>query len=126
MLKVLVVDDDIDFQELTRMTVQRSGIPMRLIEATDGREAINLLAHSSLSVDLILLDLHMPRMDGFEFLQTYAAQTDATVPVVMLTGSDDSSDRLRTMAFPFVKEYFEKPLTTGDIAELSDLVGQLM
>lgn len=122
---ILVIDDDVDFQELTRMTFRRSGLSFRIIEATDGKAALRLLAEPGFTADLILLDLNMPRMNGSEFLEAYGINTQATTPVVVLTGSDDSSDRVKSMAHSCVKEHFVKPLTVGDVMELAELMDQL-
>lgn len=124
MLTFLVVDDDSDFQELSRIAIKRSGLPIKMVEATDGRQALNLLCDASFNPDLIVLDINMPRMGGYEFLEAYASSTEKKVPVVMLTGSDQTADRQKTMAYPFVKEFFEKPLSVSDIMELSELVEQ--
>jgi CheY-like chemotaxis protein len=83
--KVLVVEDD----EATRQTLGRalSGDGWQVVEAVNGREALDKLAE--LRPDLILLDLIMPEMDGFEFLAE-KRKLDALreIPVVVLTAAD--------------------------------------
>jgi len=125
MLTFLVIDDDEDFQELFRIAVKRSGLPIRIVEANDGRQGLNLLADEAFHPELVLLDLNMPRMDGYGFLEAYACIDQKKCPVVMLTGSDEATDRYKTMAYPFVKEFLEKPVSISDVLELSELVDQL-
>lgn len=125
MFTILVVDDDHDFQELSRLTIKRSGLPIRMVEATDGQRGLDLLSDPTFSPALILLDINMPKMSGFQFLKIYSAMPDKKIPVVMLTGSDETTDRYRTMAYSFVKEFFVKPLSLSDLVELSELVDQL-
>ncbi len=83
---VLVVDDDITLRFLARETLEEAGFAVD--EAEDGREALE--AFSNKRHDIVLLDVNMPNMDGFEAcreLRTLAAG-DA-VPVLMMTGLDD-------------------------------------
>jgi CheY-like chemotaxis protein len=90
---VLVVEDD----EATRATVRRalSGLGVRIVEAGDGR--IGLEASREQTPALVLLDLMMPKMDGFEFLEAFREQEGcADVPVVVLTAKDlTPEDRAR-------------------------------
>jgi CheY-like chemotaxis protein len=90
---VLVVEDD----EATRATVRRalSGVGLRIVEAADGR--IGLVASREEAPALVLLDLMMPEMDGFEFLEAFREQEGcADVPVVVLTAKDlTPEDRAR-------------------------------
>lgn len=125
MTRILLIDDDADFRELTRMTFERSGLRVTLKEAFDGRSALRMISAEDFDVDLILLDLNMPRMDGFEFLQAYASEAKKLFPVVVLTGADGDPLRRRAMSYSFVKEFFEKPLTTGDVHELTEIAVQL-
>lgn len=122
---ILVVDDDDDFQELCRATIKRSGLPIKMVGVTSGQSALDLLAEQSVKPTLVLLDINMPRMNGFQFLEAYSMFADTKIPVVMLTGSDEKSDRYKTMAYPFVKEFFVKPLSMSDMIELSEIADQL-
>lgn len=65
-------------------------------------------------VSLVLLDINMPEMNGFEFLQAYQSLVNqglASAPVVMLTSSSADSDRQVVADFSCVKGYLVKPLT---------------
>lgn len=123
---VLVVDDDDFMRDFARMAIARSGLPIDVVEASDGSSALRLLKQSDFDADLILLDVNMPRMNGYEFLDAYVHETESTTPVVMLSGSDDPADRSRAMSHSCVKEYFVKPLTLDDINALSSLIAQLL
>ena len=87
--RVLVVEDDPSVREMLRRLLVGEG--WRVSEAGNGREALTLL--DSDGVDLILLDLMMPEMDGFEFLSELRKRPaqDAT-PVIIVTGADLSSE----------------------------------
>jgi len=83
---VLIVDDDTDVRAILRASVEGAGLSAA--EAANGREALDLLA-DGLQPALVLLDLMMPEMDGFAFLDAVRS-TDATasLPVVILTAKD--------------------------------------
>ena len=83
---VLVVDDDPDVRAIVRTTVEKTGL--RTAEAVNGKDALDwLAAHGSPA--LILLDLMMPVMDGFEFLDRARADAaTAQIPIVVLTAKD--------------------------------------
>jgi CheY-like chemotaxis protein/anti-sigma regulatory factor (Ser/Thr protein kinase) len=90
---VLVVDDDPAIREMVRRGLEREGIPV--VEAEHGRAALSRLAAPRPA--LILLDLMMPEMDGFEFLETLRGLPEfAAIPVVVLTSRDlTPEDRAR-------------------------------
>ena len=86
------------------------------------REALVYLGQPAVPpVNLILLDINMPCMNGFEFLQAYsglqAARTRASV--VMLTSSPDPDDRSRALAFPCVRDYLLKPIDGASVETLA-------
>jgi CheY-like chemotaxis protein len=92
--RVLVVDDDADLRRHLRGLLEKDG--WAVDEAADGREALDRLAARPA---LVLLDLLMPNMDGFEFLSEFRQREESrSVPVVVLTAKDltaDDHDRLR-------------------------------
>ena len=87
---VLVVDDEVDVQRLARYLLVSRGY--HVVVARHGQEAIDRL--SDYCPDLIVLDLHMPVMDGWQFReeQRHLPKTLAAVPVLLLT-SDDNADQ---------------------------------
>jgi len=90
---VLVVDDEPHVRELTRRTLEAEGLSVR--EAADGQEALDQVAHQR--PGMIILDLMMPVMDGFEFLLRLRRDPDtADLPVVVVTAKDlTEQDRAR-------------------------------
>jgi CheY-like chemotaxis protein len=82
---VLVVDDDSDARELLRGILEHQGY--RVLQAVNGRDALERLETGT--VQLILLDLDMPIMDGWEFLDRFARQAGRFVSkIVVITGRD--------------------------------------
>jgi two-component system, chemotaxis family, chemotaxis protein CheY len=85
MHKVLVVEDDDDLREVVMQTLQRKSFAVAA--ARDGQEALDLLAREN-DVSLILLDLMMPRMSGWEFRRRQLADARiAGIPVVVMTAT---------------------------------------
>jgi signal transduction histidine kinase/DNA-binding response OmpR family regulator len=81
---VLVVEDDADTREMIRQTVTKMGLTVA--EAENGRAALRWLADNPAPA-IILLDLMMPEMDGFEFLDTLKDRSDrCDIPVIVITG----------------------------------------
>ena len=90
---ILVVDDDADARARLRSVLERNG--WTVSEAANGREALDIVAHTP--PQLILLDLTMPVMDGFAFLHELRQRPGCSeLPVVVLTARDlDAEERKR-------------------------------
>ena len=90
---VLVIDDECDMRQRTRLVLEKHG--WSVVEAENGAQALEKVAHATPRV--ILLDLNMPVMDGFEFLRALRERPGCErVPVVVLTAMDLSlEDRSR-------------------------------
>jgi chemosensory pili system protein ChpA (sensor histidine kinase/response regulator) len=104
---VLVVDDSLSMRHMLSLAVTKAGwVP---VPARDGLEALEIIHRSPRPPDLVLLDIEMPRMDGYEFLSTVRSQKDhADLPIVMLTSrsSDKHRDKARALG---VTDYMVKP-----------------
>lgn len=96
MKRILLVDDlGIDVM-LTRMALDEHGAPYEITVARDGEEAFAALAQGGF--DLALLDIKMPRVDGFELLERLRARPPEGLAVIMLSGSGLAADRERAHA----------------------------
>lgn len=102
---ILIADDRPSSRELLRTVLERAGYDV--IEAEDGEQAV-ARAHGS-HPRLILLDLQMPRLDGFGVLEQLRADPEfRDTPVLALTASAMSGDRERILAAGFT-DYLAKP-----------------
>jgi CheY-like chemotaxis protein len=117
---VLVVEDDADLREMMRRTLEKGG--WAVIEAGDGRMALEHLIEQRPA--LILLDLMMPEMDGFQFLEEVRKHEEwRSIPIVVVTAKDlTEEDRRRLSAS--VARVLQKGLYTRDemMREIRDLV----
>ncbi len=123
---ILLVDDDDTTNFLSQMLLKRMAIADTILVAGNGQEALDLLqarcvpAVTSTCPTLILLDMKMPRMNGFEFLQAYAQRPPAENPavvIIMLTTSLNPRDVDHLHDLP-VSGYLAKPLTRDKIDQL--------
>ena len=118
--RILVVDDDADTVEMHARIVKTHAPSYRIVKAHNGREALDILRREH--VDLVLLDLKMPRLDGFEVLQ-WIRRNPATkaLPVVVLAGSSFRADIRRALELG-ANSYAAKP---GRFEELQVLIDQI-
>ncbi len=111
---VLLVDDSITQRQSMVLTLQKAGITT--LQAQDGYEALNQIAQNP-DIGLIVCDIEMPRMNGFEFLQTYRQDPDLPqVPVIILTSR--SSEKHRQTAIDLgATDYMTKPYNDREFLE---------
>lgn len=108
MTNVLLIDDDIELTSLLSEYMSKEGFS---VEATaDGR--IGVAEAMSASIDLIVLDIMMPRMNGIEVLQKIREVSD--VPVLMLTAFGDDIDRISGLNLG-ADDYVSKPCSPGEL-----------
>lgn len=104
-LKILLVEDNPDHIEIIKRAVLNQFDQPDVVVAMDGQEALNFLFHPPTEIgiqkqlDLIVLDLKLPKVDGFQVLQQVKADKHLrSVPLVVLTTSSRNEDRERTLA----------------------------
>jgi CheY-like chemotaxis protein len=124
--RALIIDDSDPDLLYTQIVLDRAHVAEQVITCGGGQEALDLLQRSEgQEVDLILLDINMPEMDGFEFLQAYQklhTPRQVRAVVVMLTSSPDPADRARAESFPCVRGYVVKPIDTASALRLETVV----
>jgi chemosensory pili system protein ChpA (sensor histidine kinase/response regulator) len=111
---VLVVDDSLTVRKITTRLLEREGY--RALTAKDGLDALQVLADNN--PDVILLDIEMPRMDGFEFTKTLKADNrQSDIPIIMITSRTAEKHRSHAMELG-VNEYLGKPYQDDQLLAL--------
>lgn len=119
---VMLIDDNEIDQEVYKRIIDRSGMVANLIQMEAADVALqHLLSPDCPQIDAIILDLRMPRMDGFEFLDALEGEVDTGkvgAVIVMLTTSLDQDDQARAESHPLIAAFWNKPLEKGHLIEL--------
>lgn len=119
--KIMLVDDNPIDQQIYKRCLQRSGLFEDVVCCGNGVEAMARLTDPEEDhPDLILLDLNMPVMNGFEFLDVLPRSLGSICPpvVVMLTTSLTQRDMARVQQHDFVRDFLPKPLTQAHLDRL--------
>jgi type IV pilus assembly protein PilB len=112
-LRVLVVDDDADIRTVVSATLRRLEVPVEVAEAVDGLDALDKVRAAA--PDLVVLDVMMPRMDGFETCRALRENVrTAFVPILMLTASADQDNRTKGYLIG-TDDYMSKPFMPLDL-----------
>ncbi len=128
---VLCVDDDSITLMLCNMIMQKASFSNKTITVTNGKEALSYfdeqrklpLAEQNLP-SLILLDLNMPVMDGWEFLELFNsdyAEFHKSVKVVILSSSVNPEDKQRAHSYPLIIDFIPKPLSALSLEKIKEL-----
>lgn len=121
---VWIVDDDEDDQLFISSAFLSGQPPITVLSLTDGELLLPRLTECTKLPRLILLDVNMPRKNGFETLEELRSAPEfAHLPVVMLTTSSDEGDRQRSLALG-ANHFFTKPLTYDQLRKLAQELSQ--
>lgn len=126
-IRVAVVDDDSSYQFLTSRTIRSIGHTDVILQFYDGSEAIHYLSQYADDPvqlpDLLLLDINMPRVDGWMFLEEFSTiknRIAKEITIVMVSSSIDSRDVARARENKNILDYVMKPVSAEKFRELLD------
>ncbi len=123
--KTCIIDDDEIFVIVAKKIMKVGGFTEEVLNFKNGKEAITYFrknaADKSEIPDLVFLDLNMPLMDGWEFLdQLEKLHLAKEVKVFIFTSSIDPKDQIRSDSYRMVENFVEKPLTMQKLKIISD------
>lgn len=109
---ILIVDDSVSVRHLIRKSLESSGFTS-LLEAGDGKEALDVLMEHT--VNLIISDIHMPKVNGIELLKAILNHSSLkTIPFIVLT-SETEDEMFKTAMQAGATDYIKKPFTTEQL-----------
>lgn len=120
----MLIDDDHEDNYFHRIIIERMAVSKSIQVAQNGIEALEYLrAENSVIPELIFLDINMPRMNGWEFLEEYKhldKKCKARITIMMLSTSANPDDIRRAREIEDVTGFQTKPLTSEMLAEIMD------
>jgi CheY-like chemotaxis protein len=122
---VCVIDDDLIYSLAVRHIIKRSEVAASTIFFENGRVAINFIRQhqhqQDLLPDLILLDLNMPVLDGWQFLEEFEVLRDGlakSIPLYIVSSSINEEEFKRAENIPCVNDFISKPITVLNLQEI--------
>lgn len=119
----MLVDDDKNTNFFNRIMLTKFGVANNIISFQSAEQALEYLRLGIEKIDLIFLDINMPIMNGWDFLEEYEQldqEAKASILVIMLTASANPEDAIRARQFKSVIKYINKPLDKQTIQEIID------
>lgn len=128
-LKVLLVDDDTIYQYIASKTLEATGLTGKIITCSNGEEAYRFLETNKDNPqelpDIILLDVNMPVMNGWDFLHAFKNLHSASlkdIPIFLVTSSVNDADINYARQFSNVQDYIVKPLVKEKLSAVLNSV----
>jgi CheY-like chemotaxis protein len=122
---VMLIDDCDADNFFHGIVIERSGIALAVRVFEWAEKALEWFrANPHHDVDLVLLDINMPRMDGFEFLDAFhrlPQENQGEAKICMLSSSPLGADRERAMVYPRVSDFVVKPLEDASLHQIASL-----
>ncbi|MEZ4944078.1 MAG: response regulator [Cyclobacteriaceae bacterium] len=124
-LVISIVDDDEVYKFTIKRTFDLLKLTKKILMFSDGEEAIDFLndniKNTQTLPDIIFLDINMPVMDGFEFMEEFIKlkpKTDKKIIVYMVSSSVDPADLQRAKEISEISDYIVKPIEADKISEI--------
>jgi CheY-like chemotaxis protein len=124
--KVFCIDDDNTTLTICKLVIAKSGFAREVITAMNGREGIGFFeanaGNKEALPDIVFLDLNMPVMNGWDFLEEYAARYAEKLPdikIVILSSTVNPEDFKKAARLSIVNDFISKPISVEALRELN-------
>lgn len=118
----MLIDDNYIDNFVTRRILESSNFADQVVVSQSATEAIESLRAGDVTPDVIFLDIRMPMMGGFEFLQEYdkiEVENKKDIKIFMLSSSLDPTDMRKSMNNKYITQFIHKPLTQKALDEIA-------
>jgi CheY-like chemotaxis protein len=122
---IWVIDDDVIYQTIINKLIQKSGVFSALSSFINGKEAIgalnNSLENNDIIPDIILLDINMPVMDGWEFMEEIKrikSKISKKIIIYIVSSSIAIEDKNKSKTFTDIIGYIPKPISVADLLSI--------
>lgn len=126
MSKIFIIDDDSIHHRIAQIIIEKHKLFDEYTSFTEAAEALTFLKGNQQNPhklpDVILLDLNMPVVDGWDFLEVFEKISSGFIKIIrifIVTSSVDEKDRIRSQSYPSVSGFISKPLSPEIIQDIS-------
>lgn len=120
---ICIIDDDPIYQLVTKKIIEKSSFFPIVDSFTNGLDAISYFQNSASLPEVILLDIEMPIMDGWDFLTEITAihrQFNTNTNIYIVSSSIAKEDKEKALTFDGVKDFISKPITLSKIEKIAN------
>lgn len=121
--RICIIDDDPIYKLITKKLIQKTKLYSETIEFNNGNEAMIYFEATSDLPDILLLDIEMPEMDGWEFLDEFCKlekMINKESTVYIATSSIAIEDKLKAEKYECVKEFLSKPINLDKLQKIAE------
>ena len=121
--RICIIDDDPIYKLITKKLIQKTKLYSETIEFNNGNEAMIYFEATSDLPDILLLDIEMPEMDGWEFLDEFSKlekRINKESTVYNATSSSANEDKLKAEKYECVKEFLSKPINLDKLQKIAE------